>query len=70
MDLKEIEAKIRADCPEFAEIIDKWPSQEDRDFTWRVALFAYNLGFTSGVTYGFEQHAKVMEFSFGKIFGK
>ena len=69
MDLKEIEERIRAECPEFAEIIDKWPPQEDRDSTWRVVRFAYNLGFTEGITLGFEQQAKVMDFALGKIFG-
>ena len=70
MELKEIEAKIRSEHPDFAELIDSCPSQDQRETIWRFACSAYDLGFMRGMTHGLEQHAKVMDFALGKIFGK
>ena len=72
MDLKEIEAKIRAEHPLFAALVDRWPhrSQEERQMVWELVCAGYDLGFMRGTTYGLEQHAKTMEFALGKIFGK
>ena len=71
MDLKEIEAKIRAEHPLFAALVDRWPhrSQEERQMVWELVCTGYDFGFIEGTTYGLEQHAKTMEFVLGKISG-
>jgi len=70
MDLKEIEAKIRAEHPLFAALVDRWPHefQEEREKVWNLVCSSYDFGFLKGTAYGLEQQAKIMEFSLGKIF--
>jgi len=77
MDLKEIEGKVRAEHPEFAAVIDKWRggsefpilAEEEKKLIWDFVSMAYDFGFMRGMTHGLEQHAKVMDFALGKIFG-
>ena len=75
MELKEIEAKIRADYPAFAAGIDRWPQscEEERQvarLVWGLVCAGYDFGLMHGMTHGLEQQAKVMDFALGKIFGK
>lgn len=75
MDLKEIEARIRAEHPDFSKIVDQWPATEAyerlvKGLVWQLICTAYDHGFTKGMADGLDQHAKIMEFSLGKIFGK
>ena len=75
MDLKEIEARIRAEYPDFSKIVDQWPATEPyerrvKDLVWKLICTAYDYGFTEGMTHGLEQHAKIMNFAMGKILGK
>ena len=48
MDLKEIEAKIRAEHPLFTALVDRWPhrSQEEMEMLWKLICLGYDLGFT------------------------
>ena len=77
MELKEIEARIRAEYPEFAKIIDThWPKVpglltlggEEGKQLWQIICAAYDFGFMKGLTHGLEQYAKTMDFALGKIF--
>ena len=75
MDLKEIEARIRAEHPDFSKIVDQWPATGPsgtavKGLVWQLVCTAYDLGFGKGITHGFEQHAKIMNFAMGKILGK
>jgi len=75
MDPKEIEAKIRAEHPLFAALVDRWPQScgEERQvvrLVWGLVCAGYDFGFINGITYGLEQSAKTMDFALGKIFGK
>ena len=72
MELKENEAKIRAEHPVFAAMVDRWPhrSREEIEMVWELVCAGYDFGFIEGTTYGLEQQAKVMGFALGKIFGK
>lgn len=71
MELKQIEAKIRAEHPLFAQLVDgKGSLINERERFWEFICAAYDFGFLKGMTYGLEQQAKLMEFALGKIFGK
>ena len=70
MDLKEIEEKIRAEHADFADAIDCAPSDNERQLVWLAVCTGYKFGFMRGMTSGLEQHAKVMDFALGKIFGR
>ena len=70
MDLKEIEAEIRAKHSDFSGAIDDWPSEKEKKLIWQSVCMAYEFGVMKGFTDGFDQHAKIMDFSLAKIFGK